>query len=134
MYNVYDENGKVVEARGTKTDEHGQFKVTFPKDGKYTIEVSGTCTYTCSGYGGSGMNTYKDATVVPTRCTVLVGTARGTLGDINGDGVIDLTDAAQLLDKVTAGEKVDTYLGDINGDGTVDLMDVADLMDRITEV
>ena len=59
--------------------------------------------------------------------------ARGTLGDINGDGVIDLTDAAQLLDKVTAGEKVDTYLGDINGDGTVDLMDVADLMDRITE-
>jgi len=44
-----------------------------------------------------------------------------------------LTDAAQLLDKVTAGEKVDTYLGDINGDGTVDLMDVADLMDRITE-
>ena len=130
---VYDENGNVAEALGTKTDEHGQFKVTFPKDGKYTIEVSGTCTYTCSGYGGSGMNTYKDATVVPTRCTVLVGTARGTLGDINGDGVIDLTDAAQLLDKVTAGEKVDTYLGDINGDGTVDLMDVADLMDRITE-
>ena len=38
------------------------------------------------------MNTYKDATVVPTRCTVLVGTARGTLGDINGDGVIDLTE------------------------------------------
>ena len=130
---VYDENGNVAEALGTKTDENGQFKVTFPKDGKYTIEVSGTCTYTCSGYGGSGMNTYKDATVVPTRCTVLVGTARGTLGDINGDGVIDLTDAAQLLDKVTAGEKVDTYLGDINGDGTVDLMDVADLMDRITE-
>lgn len=130
---VYDENGNVAEALGTKTDEHGQFKVTFPKDGKYTIEVSGTCTYTCSGYGGSGMNTYKDATVVPTRCTVLVGTARGTLGDINDDGVIDLTDAAQLLDKVTAGEKVDTYLGDINGDGTVDLMDVADLMDRITE-
>ena len=63
---VYDENGNVAEALGTKTDEHGQFKVTFPKDGKYTIEVSGTCTYTCSGYGGSGMNTYKDATVVPT--------------------------------------------------------------------
>ena len=56
---VYDENGNVAEALGTKTDEHGQFKVTFPKDGKYTIEVSGTCTYTCSGYGGSGMNTYQ---------------------------------------------------------------------------
>lgn len=129
---VYDEDGNVVEGLGTTTDEKGQFKVTFPKDGTYTIEVSGTCTYTCSGYGGNGMNTYKDATVVPTRCTVLVGTARGTLGDINNDGVIDLTDAAQLLDKVTAGEKVDTYIGDINGDGTVDLMDVADLMDRIT--
>ena len=33
---VYDENGNVAEALGTKTDENGQFKVTFPKDYRET--------------------------------------------------------------------------------------------------
>ena len=42
---------------GMKVGEKKDAKVTFPKDGKYTIEVSGTCTYTCSGYGGSRIYT-----------------------------------------------------------------------------
>ena len=37
-------------------------------------------------------------------------------GDLNDDGVVDLTDVSQLLDKITADEDVLLAVGDINGD------------------
>ena len=129
---MYDENGTVVESLATTVDEKGQFTLSFPADGTYTVEVSGICGYTCSGYGGGIGMTYKDATVVPTRCTVLVGKPKGKLGDLNGDGKVTNADVSALLDKVTAGEKVDLAVGDLNGDGKITNADVSRLLDLVT--
>lgn len=54
-------------------------------------------------------------------------------GDANKDGVVDLTDVAVLLDKITDNESVDLAIGDINGDGVVDMTDVSTLLDTLTE-
>ena len=54
------------------------------------------------------------------------------LGDLDENGTVELSDAVQLLDKVTAGESVDLNVGDINGDGVVDLNDAVQLLDQIT--
>lgn len=54
------------------------------------------------------------------------------LGDLDGNGTVELSDVVLLLDKVTANEKVDNDAGDINGDGTVNLNDVVQLLDQVT--
>ena len=56
-----------------------------------------------------------------------------TLGDVNKDDVVDLTDVAVLLDKITENESVSLSTGDINGDGVVDMTDVSVLLDTLTE-
>ena len=56
-----------------------------------------------------------------------------TLGDANKDDVVDLTDVAVLLDKITENESVSLSIGDINGDGVVDMTDVSTLLDALTE-
>lgn len=52
----------------------------------------------------------------------------GTLGDVNGDGTVDILDAA-LIQKHTVGKVDLSYkqltLADVNGDGTVDILDAA---------
>ena len=56
-----------------------------------------------------------------------------TLGDVNKDDAVDLTDVAVLLDKITENESVSLSTGDINGDGVVDMTDVSVLLDTLTE-
>ena len=56
----------------------------------------------------------------------------GILGDVNGDGSVNIADVAMLLDLVTAGETVDRVISDINGDGHVNIADVAKLLDLVT--
>ena len=58
--------------------------------------------------------------------------ANALLGDINGDGVVNLSDAITLLNKVTAAEEIDASVGDVNGDGTVNLQDAIKLLNMIT--
>ncbi len=70
-------NGRVVSAMATTTDENGQFVLTFASAGTYTVEISGTCDYTCEAYGGSSGTSYTDATVVPSRCEVVVSGGSG---------------------------------------------------------
>ena len=74
---VYDENGKEIPELGTVTDVMGQFAITFPETGTYTVEVSGKCNYTCVAYDGSAGLHFDDATVIPSRCTVTVSNASG---------------------------------------------------------
>lgn len=54
-------------------------------------------------------------------------------GDINQDGIMDLTDGAALLDAVTEGTEVNLKIADMNEDGMTDLTDVAILVDQITK-
>ena len=50
----------------------------------------------------------------------------GTAGDLDGDGVIDLTDLGILL--IDFGCGGGGCAGDLNGDGTTDLTDLGDLL------
>ena len=129
---VYDKDGREYSEMATTTDEKGEFTLTFPEDGKYIIEVSGTCDYTCAGYGDSSGLTYKEATVVPSRCEIIIGEEEGMLGDVNEDGKVTNGDVVLLLNKVTAGEAVDLAIGDINGDGQITNGDVVLLLNKVT--
>ena len=51
------------------------------------------------------------------------------LGDINGDGAVNLLDVDPFIDLIGSGEF--DKAGDINGDGSVDLLDVAGFIDLI---
>lgn len=132
---IFDANGENV---GTTTvGEDGTFGITFASDGIYTILVSGLSTYTCETYGGGAANTYTDATVVPSWCTVKVGNVpeepEYVKGDVNNDGYIDMIDVVQLQDAVTEESEVVLDVCDINGDGFVDMIDVVQLQDMVTE-
>lgn len=52
------------------------------------------------------------------------------LGDVNGDGEVNLLDVVPFVDAVTTG----TYIpeADINGDGVVNLLDVAPFIDLLS--
>lgn len=55
----------------TTTDANGDFKLTFPAAGEWTVVVSGTCSYTCAvGYYAG--QTYTNAPVAPAQMTVTV--------------------------------------------------------------
>ena len=48
------------------------------------------------------------------------------LGDVNGDGTVDVSDVNIVLNIMLGLEQADTYNGraDLNGDGEIDLADV----------
>ncbi len=52
------------------------------------------------------------------------------IGDLNGDGSVDLLDVAPFVDALTNGDYVEA--ADINGDGQLDLLDVAPFVDLLT--
>ncbi len=52
------------------------------------------------------------------------------IGDVNGDGVVNLLDVAPFVDLLTSGQF--QAEGDINGDGVVNLLDVAGFVELIS--
>ena len=52
------------------------------------------------------------------------------VGDVNGDGQVDLLDVAPFIEAITSGTFVAE--ADINGDGSVDLLDVGPFVDLLT--
>ena len=51
------------------------------------------------------------------------------LGDVNGDGAVDLLDVAPFVEAITNGQFVPA--ADINGDGLVNLLDVAPFVELL---
>jgi len=52
-------------------------------------------------------------------------TSEDTPGDVNGDGVVDVTDANIIINIILGKVAAETYSGaDVNGDGTVDVSDI----------
>ena len=51
------------------------------------------------------------------------------LGDINNDGIIDITDLVTLINNVLAEQYLET--ADINQDGIIDILDIVLLMNTI---
>ncbi len=85
---VYNANGDVVENLGTTVDKDGNFSITFPSKGRYTVEISGKSTYTGKDWNGNEA-VYPDAPVVPSRITVQV-TASSSSGGSTGSDTISV--------------------------------------------
>ena len=56
-----------------------------------------------------------------------------TLGDVNGDGEIDITDVTLLIDAVLSGNMstINPAAADCHADGEIDISDVTVLIDRV---
>ena len=109
---------------------------TIVKEGKVVDVVAGeeyvrTDRLTKAGYNVYMLLKQEDGKASRIRSVSLKGL--WTLGDVNKDDVVDLTDVAVLLDKITENESVSLSTGDINGDGVVDMTDVSVLLDTLTE-
>ena len=104
---------------------------TIVKEGKVVDVVAGENTLELTGLTKAGYNVYMLLKASRIRSVSLKGL--WTLGDVNKDDVVDLTDVAVLLDKITENESVSLSTGDINGDGVVDMTDVSVLLDTLTE-
>ena len=72
-------------------------------------------------------NTTEDVAGVQSIITV----SGSSLGDINGDGSIDVDDLTALITIVLNGTPISLDVADINGDGSVDVVDVTALISRI---
>ena len=84
---VYDKSGREVEALATTVDEEGRFELKFTASGTYTVEVSGTADYAH----------YRNAPVVPSRCTVTVSSGGSSS---NSSGNADRAEAREVIDLI----------------------------------
>lgn len=57
--------------------------------------------------------------------------AGSATGDINGDGVVNVTDVTALINVILGSASYDASLCDINGDGTINVTDVTALLNLI---
>ena len=53
------------------------------------------------------------------------------MGDINGDGNINISDVATLINYLLEGESDRIEFADVNLDGSVNISDVASLINRL---
>ena len=51
------------------------------------------------------------------------------IGDVNGDGAVDVADIASVIDFMSGKTNVDKSKADVNSDGTVDVADIASIID-----
>ena len=51
------------------------------------------------------------------------------LGDVNGDGIVNVSDVIVLVNVILATENYENC--DINGDGTINVSDVTELVNQI---
>lgn len=119
-----------------KTDATAPDAETIVKDGKGVEVAAGENTVELTDLTKAGYNVYMVLTQEDGAVSVIRSVSLKelwSLGDVNKDDVVDLTDVAVLLDKITDNESVSLSIGDINGDGVVDMTDVSTLLDALTE-
>ena len=95
----------------------------------YTIQLAaGTHTLVWTYTKDSNVNSTGDYFAVDN-----VAITMSILGDIDGDGVVGISDVADLVDLVISGTAtVENYPeADVDGDGRITIADVADLLDSI---
>lgn len=98
------------------------------KDGKYRINW---------GWNGYYNGYYAWSALTPTQANdytyyrvLTVGIQPDYfLGDVNGDGTINITDAMVLLDRINSGDT--SIVGDVNSDGTISVADMMLIVNTI---
>jgi hypothetical protein len=53
------------------------------------------------------------------------------LGDLNGDGILDISDIIIMIDMVLGNQPFDVQCGDMNGDGIMDISDIILLIQTV---
>ena len=72
---------------------------------------------------------YSDSGGVGTILTNLSGDS--TVGDVNGDGRVNVSDVSALINMILGLTPMDSNLADVNGDGRVNVSDVSALINII---
>ncbi|WP_154327389.1 dockerin type I repeat-containing protein [Sodaliphilus pleomorphus] len=123
----------------TSTDGGATWTNAASATGETTQAVSGNGTHVLYWV----VNTKQDT---PTRYRVILSTGsktsavylddftlyyRSATGDINGDGVVNVTDVTALINVILGSASYDASLCDINGDGTINVTDVTALLNLI---
>ena len=87
------------------------------------VRAGGTYYYRIAAYDAAGNQSAKSSSV---KVSISVGAPKKKLGDVNGDGSINIRDLSILLSRWKS-----TYAGsDLNGDGKVDIRDLSILLSR----
>ena len=53
------------------------------------------------------------------------------VGDVNGNGMIDIADVTELIDQLLTGEFTNIPYSDIDLDGSITISDITELIDRL---
>lgn len=124
LYNELAAGRPVIVRGANSSNSGGHFFVADGyrlKDNKYRINWGWTGK--CNGY-------YAWTALTPTQAddytcyrNLIIGIQPDYyLGDINGDGIINITDAMVLLDRINNGDT--SIIGDVNSDGTITVDDM----------
>lgn len=101
----------------------------------FTAAASRTYTFKWAYTKDSSVNRNDDAAYVDNVELVRINT--GLLGDVNGDGVVDLIDAS-LLARYVLGladqSALDLSVADVDGNGEIDLIDVVSIMRMVLDI
>ena len=69
--------------------------------------------------------------VEPSDVTSTITVSAAQLGDVNGDGDINVADVTMLIGNVLSGTSADASVADVNGDGDINVADVTMLIQRV---
>lgn len=87
------------------------------------VKIGGTYYYRVAAFDAAGNQSARSAAI---KVSIPAGTPKKKLGDINGDGSINIRDLSILLSRWKS-----TYAGsDLNGDGKIDIRDLSILLSR----
>ena len=100
--------------------------------GRVDLEVIGNTgeTFAVAMVPGPGGLVNGQSSVDPSFGLAFIQISNTLLGDINGDGQVDLLDVGPFVDLLTAGDFLAE--ADINGDGDVDLLDVGPFVELLS--
>ena len=119
--NIIDMESSIVSHLGASSNNNVYYTV---EDGEITKHVETIIKYDCEA-----------TTVIYTKVELTTGQTNPNLGDVNGDGEINITDVTLLVDHILGNEN-DAFIienANVNGDDDINIGDVTDLINIILE-
>ena len=129
---VSSKEGTWGRSRFIETLKNGQYETTLPAeqikvDGK--LMVDGTTYYARSKTSYLDFDGKTHATAYGPVISFIYKEAETLMGDVNGDGEVNIADVNALIDMILTGNA--SIEGDVNGDNEVNIADVNTLIDLI---